>query len=248
MNADVTPAAAPAGRLASFLLKGVNRAAREFNMIRAGDRIAVAVSGGKDSLALLELLALRRETAAEAYDLVAIHVRGDATGITPVHAPLEKWLAARPAIPYRIVQPDLGPDEALPLGCRRCTWLRRKALFQTAEEMGCNVVTYAHHADDAAQTTLLNLLYSGAAWTLAPVASYFDGRFRLIRPLFYVPESELRRLARALGFPPPPPGCPNSGHSRRRLVKDMLGLTGRDYLLHVRNNLLRAGLRGLSEP
>ncbi len=247
MSDGALPAPATARRLASFLLKGMNRAVREFEMIRPGDRIAVAVSGGKDSLALLELLALSRETAAEPYEVVAIHVRGDASGITPVHAPLEDWLAARPAVPYRIVAPDLASAERLPLGCQRCTWLRRKALFQAADRLGCNVVAYAHHADDAAQTTLLNLLYSGAAWTLAPTGDYFDGHFRLIRPLLYVPENELRRYAQAAGFPPPPPDCPNSGHSRRQLVKDMLRLTGRDYPVHVRNNLLHAGLRGLSE-
>lgn len=248
MNERLSTAPAAPRRLAFFLLKGVNRAVREFDMIQRGDRVAVAVSGGKDSLALLELLALGRESAAEPYDLAAIHVRGDASGITSVHPPLEAWLATRPGVPYRIVEPELGAGERLPLGCQRCTWLRRKALFQAAAEMGCNVVAYAHHADDAAQTTLLNLLYSSAAWTFAPARDYFGGRFRLIRPLFYVPESELRRLAQAMCFPPPPPDCSNSGHSRRQLVKDMLQLTGRDYPVHIRDNLLRAGLRGLSEP
>ncbi len=106
------------------------------------------------------------------YDVAAIHVPGDATGITAEHEPLEAWLAAR-GLPYRFVEPELAEGEALPLDCQRCTWLRRKALFAAADELGCNVVAFAHHADDVAQTTLLNLLYGGSVHSLAPAASYF---------------------------------------------------------------------------
>ena len=212
-------------------------------MLHAGDRIAVAVSGGKDSLALLRLLQVRQRVAAEPYELAAVHVLGDATGVIAPHAPLLDWLAGS-NVPYRIVRPELAPDEALPLNCQRCTWHRRKALFQTAAELECNVVAFAHHADDAAQTTLLNILYSGTTHTLRPVADYFNGRFRLIRPLFYVAESELARFGRAAGFPPPPPACPRAAGSRRLRVSSLLKQLDRDYLLHVRDNLIRAGLRG----
>ena len=230
-------------RLAYFILKSVNEAVREFDMLRGGDRVAVAVSGGKDSLSLLRLLQAHRLSFEKRYSLAAIHVRGDATGVTQPHALLEAWLAGQ-GIPCRIVEPVLDSGEALPLTCQRCTWLRRKALFQAADELDCNVVAYAHHADDAAQTTLLNLLYGGDVRTFRPVADYFGGRFRLIRPLFYVPESELARFARASGFPLPPPSCPRSGDSRRKLIADMLKLLGRDYLKQARPNLIRAGLTG----
>ena len=139
--------------------------------------------------------------------------------------------------------PDLAADDAPPLTCQRCTWLRRKALFQAVDALGCNVVAFAHHADDAAQTTLLNLLYGGDVRTLAPCADYFDGRFRLIRPLIYVPESDLKRFARASGFPPATASLPALGLSRRRRVAEMLKLLGRDYLTQARTNLIRAGLR-----
>jgi tRNA 2-thiocytidine biosynthesis protein TtcA len=233
---------ASADRLAYFILKSVNEALREFDMLREGDRVAVAVSGGKDSLALLRLLQMHCQASEKRYTVAAIHVRGDATGVTQPHLPLEQWLAGQD-VPYRVVEPELGCDDALPLTCQRCTWLRRKALFQAADALGCNVIAYAHHADDAAQTTLLSLLYVGDVRTLQPAADYFDGRFRLIRPLFYVPESELVRFARACGFPPPPPACPRSDNSRRKLVADMLKLLGRDYLKQARPNLLRVGLK-----
>jgi tRNA 2-thiocytidine biosynthesis protein TtcA len=228
-------------RLAYFILKSVNEVVREFDMLREGDRVAVAVSGGKDSLSLLRLLQVHRLSFERCYTVAAIHVRGDATGVTQPHRLLEEWLAGQD-VPYRVVEPELGCADQPPLGCQRCTWLRRKALFRTADALGCNVIAYAHHADDAAQTTLLNLLYGGDVRTLQPAADYFDGRFRLIRPLLYVPESELVRFARACAFPTPPPACPRSGDSRRKLVADMLRLLGRDYLKQARPNLIRAGL------
>jgi len=229
-------------RLAFFILKNLGAAVREFNMIRDGDRIAVAVSGGKDSLGLVRLLQAYRRSVSLRFDLAAIHVLGDATGVIELHPPLDQWLAAQD-IPCRMVLPDLAAEDAPPLNCQRCTWLRRKALFQAADSLGCNVVAFAHHADDAAQTTLLNLLYGGNVRTLAPCADYFDGRFRLIRPLIYVPESDLAHFARASRFPPPPPACPRGDHSRRRRAAEMLKLLGRDYLTQARPNLIRAGLR-----
>jgi len=235
-----------ADRQAFFILKNLGAAVREFAMIRDDDRIAVAVSGGKDSLGLLRLLKIYQRSAGVHFELAAIHVLGDATGVIELHPPLGAWLAAQDA-PYRLVAPDLAAEDAPPLNCQRCTWLRRKALFQAAADLGCNVLAFAHHADDAAQTTLLNLLYGGNARTLAPCADYFAGRFRLIRPLIYVPESDLTRFARASGFPPPPPACPRADNSQRRRVAEMLKLLGRDYLTQARTNLIKAGLRHIPE-
>lgn len=230
-------------RAAHFTLRKVNRAIREFDMIRAGDRVAVALSGGKDSLALLSLLEGRRSSSPVPYHLAAVHVRLDASGVTPPHGPLLEWLG-RQEFPYQVVEPELSPGDTLPLDCQRCTWLRKKALFFAAQALGCNVVAYAHHADDVAQTTLLNLLYGGSVGTLAPVAEYFGGALRLIRPLIYVPEGELARLARVSGFPAPPPACPRASQSARRRIAGILRALGRDYADQARSNLIRAGLRG----
>jgi tRNA 2-thiocytidine biosynthesis protein TtcA len=231
-----------ADRQAFFILKKLGAAVREFDMIREDDRIAVAVSGGKDSLGVLRLLQAYRRSAGVRFELAVVHVLGDATGVIALHPPLGEWLADQ-KVPCRVVLPELAADDAAPLTCQRCTWLRRKAIFQAADALGCNVVAFAHHADDAAQTTLLNLLYGGDARTLVPCADYFEGRFRLIRPLIYVPETDLTRFARASRFPPAPPACPRSDNSRRRHVAEMLKLLGRDYLTQARPNLIRAGLR-----
>jgi tRNA 2-thiocytidine biosynthesis protein TtcA len=240
----VDPGEAAARQIAHYLLRDVNRAVREFNMIRDGDRIAVAVSGGKDSLALLRLLRAGRSFSRTRYELAAVHVQGNAAGIAEAYPALEAWLQAE-GEPYRIVVPTIEKADTLPLDCQRCTWLRRKAVFFAARDLGCQVVAYAHHADDVAQTTLLNLLYGGTVMTLAPCADYFGGQLRLIRPLIYVPEKALSRLARIAGFPPPPSTCPRAERTSRRKVAQMLELLGRDYVTQARPNLIRAGLGGM---
>jgi len=231
-----------AARRGYFLLKQINRAISQYAMIREGDRVAVAVSGGKDSLSLLTLLRLRQQRAREPYDLCAIHVQGDARGPhdTPPHPPLADWLQAQ-GHRFASAPLDLPPGESLPLSCHRCTWNRRKTLFQLAEQLDCNVVALAHHADDMAQTALLNLFYGGRLETMFPTTIYFE-RFRLIRPLLLTPEQNVRRFARACDFPPPPADCPRSETSRRVLVAHVLDLFRRESQ-NVRANVIRAALR-----
>ncbi len=232
-------------RLGYWLLKDVNRAIREYGMIADSDRVAVAVSGGKDSLSLLKLLDLRRESAAERYELAAIHVAGDARGPdTPPHQPLLDWLAAS-GYEYAVAAMELPEGERLPMDCARCTWHRRRALFEAARRLGCNVVALGHHADDLAHTTLMNLLFHGKVETMIPRREYFGGALRMVRPLCFTPEKEIRRYAQACGFPPPPPGCPVGEHSQRALARELLK-TAEKSARAARTNLIRAGLRGVS--
>ena len=231
-----------AERLAFFTLKKVNKALRQFGMIQDGDRVAVAVSGGKDSLGLLCLLKDNLRTSLEKYSLVAIHVHGDARGPdkTPRTPALEDWLKAE-GVEYRIEDIRLASGQELPMSCQRCAWSRRRTLFEVAAELGCNKLAYAHHADDLIQTYLMNLLYHGRSEGLAPVRQFFGGRFTLIRPLILVPEKEMVRLAKARGFSPPPPLCPMADVSRRETVRKIIALAetrGRQ----VRANLLRLAL------
>jgi tRNA 2-thiocytidine biosynthesis protein TtcA len=143
------------------------------------------------------------------------------------------------------VQPVLIPeDESLPMNCQRCTQNRRRTLFQTMRQMGCNVIAFGHHADDLAQTTLLNLLYGGRLETMTPRRDYFDGQLRLIRPLSYTREKEIRSFFRAnLDFPSHPPRCPLSDDTRRRRAEQLIQ-QAEGWAKNARTNLLRAGLRG----
>jgi tRNA 2-thiocytidine biosynthesis protein TtcA len=231
-------------RLAYWLLKDINKAIRDFEMIQAGDRIGVAVFGGKDSLSLLRLLDWRRKAVPEDYELLVLHIMGDARGpACPTHPPLIEWLQ-NSCYEYA-VEPVILPDhEELPMSCQRCSRNRRRTLFQVFRQRGCNVIAFGHHADDLAQTTLLNLLFGARVETMSPRRDYFDGELRLIRPLCYTREKTIRRFARANpDFPPPPPECPIHDDTRRLRAEKLLR-QAEGWAKNARTNLLRAGLRG----
>ena len=228
-------------KLTFYLLKNVNKAIYEVDMIADGDRVAVAVSGGKDSRSLLHLLRARQRTAPERYDLVALHVEAGIAGYTPLRPVLEPWFREL-AVDYAFTPLELPPDEPLPLDCFRCAWHRRKALFLKARELGCNKLAFGHHADDAAYTTLLNLFYGARLETMAPRGAYFDEQIILIRPLIYLEERRLSQLARALGFVLAEGTCPLSHTSRRAWIKNWLRQAGPEYR-QIRTNLWRAARR-----
>lgn len=230
-----------ADRLAGFLLKKVNKAVYEFGMIQDGDRIAVALSGGKDSFSLLRILRYRQRIMPEKVHIAAIHVIGDARGADmPEYPHLEDWLKQN-KFDYLIRPTYLAHDEKLPMSCQRCTWNRRRTLFEMMSQLGCNKLAFGHHLDDLAQTVLLNLAHNGKLETMLPVRDYFDGAIKIIRPLMYVPETELKRFSAVNDFPPPPPECPRGEHSHRKLMKDLLLQMQKDCRT-ARVNLVRAAL------
>jgi tRNA 2-thiocytidine biosynthesis protein TtcA len=231
-----------AERLASFLLKEVTRAVGEFNLIAGGDRVAVAVSGGKDSRALLQLLLRHQRKVPYRYELVAMHIVGTQADSPDLRPELEPWFREL-GVEYRFAPLELPPEEPLPLNCFRCSWNRRKALFTSAVAQGCNKLAFGHHADDAASTTLLNLMFNGRLETMVPRIEFFEGAVTVIRPLIYLPEKELARYGRVAGFPDLPP-CPQGQTSRRAQAKGFLRQFGREEN-QIRVNLWRAARRAM---
>lgn len=234
-------------RLGRFLMKKVNKAVYEYGMIEDGDRVAVALSGGKDSFGLLEILRYRRRFVPERYSLVGIHVIGDARGPEemPPYPRFEEWLRAN-EFEYLIRPSFIPEDEELPMTCERCTWNRRRTLFEMAKELGCNRVAFGHHLDDMAQTALLNLIFQGRNETMEPSREFFGGELRLIRPLIFVPEGELKRFAAAHDFPDPPPACPRGEHTGRARMRDLI-LQLQGECRSVKKNLVRASLRWMKD-
>jgi len=213
-----------ADRLAHYLLKAVNKASRQYRMLEDGDVILVAVSGGKDSLTLLDLLYRRRRTGREGYTLIAGKVQTDFhCGPAVPHQWLAKWCEAH-EIPLVVEEIQIAEELARMTAskCFRCAWQRRKALFQMADRLGCNKVAFGHNADDIAETTLMNLFYNARFQRMEPKLSFFGGKIVVIRPLALVEARDIVPFARTSGFPIQGEPCPEALKSRRALVKRML--------------------------
>jgi tRNA(Ile)-lysidine synthase TilS/MesJ len=186
---------------------------------------------------MLDLLTRHRRKVPHDYDLLALHVDGSAAGLRDLRSELEPWFQEL-GVDYRFVPMDLPPDEPLPLDCFRCSWIRRKTLFTSSVANDCRQVAFGHHADDAAVTTLMNLMFNGRLETMEPRVVFFDGAVTVIRPLIALPEKELIRYAKASGYPDRPP-CPEGSASNRAEVEAFLRQFGPQQE-QIRTNLWRS--------
>lgn len=229
-------------RIAYGLNRDVLDAVRDYQMIRPGERVLAAVSGGKDSLALLCLLDSIRKKTLHRFELVAVHVRGDARGPSaPANESLYRWLD-QSGVEYHIRDLHLNEGESLPLNCHRCSRARRRTLFEAASELGCPAIALGHHADDLAQSTLMNFLFNGRVDGMAPVREFFNGTFRIIRPLIYLREESIRQFSQLAGFPQPEEKCLQSSSTLRSYAGDLLKKLEKDNP-NVFGNLKRLGMR-----
>jgi tRNA 2-thiocytidine biosynthesis protein TtcA len=223
MEQGINEAMEKSERIASFMLKSLRKANRAYRLMVDGDRIAVAVSGGKDSQTLLRLLHLWQPSAPFRYDLCAVHVVLD--GIVPGYADghdVVERLVRHLGIPYMARPMQLSPEERESLDCFRCSRNRRKEIFLAARELGCNKVALGHHADDIATTALLNLFFHGRLESMAPRVELFGGSLTLIRPLALIEEKDIVYFARAAGFWRPAWRCPVAKTSQRTTMRDIL--------------------------
>lgn len=225
-----------------YLSKRVDRAVREHNLITDGDRVLVGLSGGKDSLSLLKLLAYYRTRCAAKFELVAAHVRGDARGTDiPVPDGLAEFASAH-GVTLVAREASGLVDSRVMIDCERCSRARRRTLFEIADEQGCNRVALGHNLEDFAHTALMNLFQSGRLEPMAFRRDYFGGRFAVIRPLAYVRERELVRFARVCGLPVSANECPLAFSSRRQKARELLASVSRDFR-YASVNVVRAALR-----
>jgi len=203
-----------------YISKRVGKAILDYNMLSDRDKIAVAVSGGKDSLALLCILNDRKKFVPIKYELLAVHIDLGYPGERPkILAEYFKNLG----IDYHIEKVDIfqgktGKD----ISCFWCSWNRRKVLFEAANRFGCNKVALGHHKDDCIETILLNLFFHGEISAMSPKQELFDGKIVIIRPLVYVEEEMIARFAKATGFPRQRRICPNLLTSNRTKIADMI--------------------------
>lgn len=147
-----------------YISKKAGRAIIDYRMISDGDKILVAVSGGKDSLALLQVLRNRQSFVPISYSILAVHVD---LGYKCIHPKILVDYFKNKGYDYHIEKRDvLKGKSRSEITCFWCSWNRRKALFEVAKQFGCNKIALGHHKDDIAQTTLLNLLFQGEISTM----------------------------------------------------------------------------------
>jgi tRNA 2-thiocytidine biosynthesis protein TtcA len=211
--------------LERHLLRDVGRAIAEHNLINDGDRILVAMSGGKDSYGLLVLLRTLQRRAPVHFDLHAVHVDQGHPGYDGT--PLTRWLENE-GVPYRVIHEDTYSIviDKIPAGktyCSLCSRLRRGILYKAASDLGCNKVALGHHRDDTLETVLLNLFFGGKLAAMPARLTSDDGRHVVIRPLIYCAEAQLAALAEARRFPILPCNlCGSQSEAQRKQMKALI--------------------------
>lgn len=208
-----------------FLFKlrsAFTKALKEYALLEDGDKVLIGLSGGKDSLALVELFAERRKIFKPKFTVEAAHV---IVRNVPYQSDLEylKDYCNNFNIPLHVVETEFDAStDKRKSPCFLCSWNRRKKLFETAQEFGCNKIALGHHQDDIIETLLMNLTFQGAFSTMPPLLKMKKMDFSIIRPLCLIKESDLQELATMRGFKKQIKNCPFEEQSSRSNMKEVL--------------------------
>ncbi len=221
-----------ANKLAKRLARETTRALSDYNMIEAGDRVMVCLSGGKDSYGMLDVLMRLRERAPFPFELIAVNLDQKQPDFPSDVLP--NYLSTL-GIPFHIETRDTYSvvKRLVPEGktmCSLCSRLRRGILYRVADELGCTKIALGHHRDDILGTFFLNMFYGGKLKAMPPKLVSDDGRHTIIRPLAYIEESDLAAYAEEKGFPIIPCNlCGSQENLKRKEVGRMLKEWDRKY-------------------
>ena len=213
-------------------------ACTDYGMIEDGDKIAVAMSGGKDSYVLLDALLKLKARAPVHFDIIAVHVNQHIPG-SPTHL-LEAWLKEK-GVTYHIENQDTYSitQKLVPSGknvCSLCARLRRGILYRVAKELGCTKIALGHQMDDVVSTLLLNMFYGGRIKAMPPVLRSDDGCNTVIRPLIYLREYEMSRWAEICGYPLFPKDLCGVGENlKRKEIKALMTQWDKEFDSRIYN-------------
>ena len=212
------------------LTKRFHKACADYGLIADGDHILIGLSGGKDSLALTELLGRRARIHVPSFRVSALHVRVKERDYHTDISYLESF-CNEAGVPLLVRDVEIGEAPKSPITnhksqienpCFLCSWYRRKTLFNVAQELGCNKIAFGHHKDDVVQTLLMNLIYQGTFATMPPMLQLEKMPLRIIRPLCLIEEKDLIRYAEMRGYEKQTKLCPFEHVSAREKAKDLL--------------------------
>lgn len=213
----------------------------QHGMVAGNDRILVGLSGGKDSLAMLNFLDKRRSRVPVDYTLVAAHL--DMGYENPAQTAALKEYVSGLAVEKHFEVTGYAPQAHSGVNrenpCFLCSRLRRRRLFELAKDYGCSKVALGHNRDDLIETLLLNIFYSGEISSMLPVQELFDGFLTIIRPMFLVPEAVIRRGTAGQGLPIVENPCPSADRSKRNEVKAIIARLAESND-KVRSNIFRS--------
>ncbi|MCD7935539.1 MAG: adenine nucleotide alpha hydrolase family protein [Tannerellaceae bacterium] len=209
-------------RLIRKIEEKVKKGIFEYGLIRDGDRILIGLSGGKDSLALVELLGKRSRIFSPRFSVVVAHI---VMSNIPYRSDLEylKSFAGKYDIPFVVHETSFdATTDTRKSPCFLCSWTRRKAMFDLARQYNCNKIALGHHQDDLIQTMLMNLIHQGAFGTMPPRLKMDKFDMEIIRPLCLVEEKELIELAHIREYRKQIKNCPYESGSSRSGMKEII--------------------------
>lgn len=205
------------------LLSYVRRAVQDYDMIQEGDKIAIGISGGKDSLVLALALSHLKRFYPKTFDVIGITI---SLGFESFDLTLVEDFFNAISLPFYRCDTQIGRiifeerKESNP--CSLCSKMRKGALYQEAKNLGCQKIALGHNQDDINETLLMSLLYEGRIHTMAPVTYMDQVDLNIIRPLIYVPERDIRGFARKASLPVVKSPCPVDGKTKREEMKQLL--------------------------
>lgn len=232
------------------LLSYLRQCIKQYNMINYGDKIAVGLSGGKDSLTLLYGLKQLQAFYPESFALIAIHVNLGIGNKSAASVSIMEDFCKKLAIPFYYVDTDIFQivfmerKEKNP--CSLCAKMRKGALNKKALELGCNKIAYAHHNDDFIETSMMSLLLEGRYYCFPPITFLNKTGLTLIRPMLYIEEKEIKGFAYKNKFPVINNPCPADGNTKRQEIKDFIAENSQKFP-YMKKNLNAALLNYFEE-
>lgn len=225
----------------------VRQAVDDYKMIEEGDKIAVGISGGKDSLTLLTVLHGLSKYYPKKFEVCAVTVD---LGYKNVDFDRVRMLCNELGVEYKIITTEIAKivfdirQEENP--CALCAKMRKGALNNAILDMGCNKVAYAHHKDDVIETMMLSMMFEGRLHTFSPVTYLDQTHITVIRPMIYMSESDVIGFVNKYNLPVVKSPCPVDGHTKREYVKELVRNLNHDYP-GIKNRMFSAIKNGIQD-